>query len=144
MTITLAVHPLRGVALPVVRDAIRFHDGRRMVEAMHPSGWTIRLPIEWTDRWVGAAPLAAVEAGAKLSLDGLVRLARVLEPLDVASVDVGVTSTIAAEGPDADIAQAVRAATRVDGAVGAESGQPGGRVGRPGPRAASCRRGGGR
>ena len=55
MTITLPVHPLKGILLPMIR-AVRGQDGRRYVDAEHPQGGFFRLPVEWTDR---AAPWIA-------------------------------------------------------------------------------------
>jgi hypothetical protein len=49
VTVTLPVHALAGKKLPVVH-LMRGDDGRRYVLAEHPGGWSIRLPIEWTDR----------------------------------------------------------------------------------------------
>ncbi|MFE8600322.1 hypothetical protein [Archangium violaceum] len=51
VTVTLPVHPLKGVKLPVVRF-IRSQDGRRYVDVEHPPGQYMRLPLEWTDRCV--------------------------------------------------------------------------------------------
>ena len=56
MTITLPVHPLRGVPLVVIRDGIRARDGRRYVEVEHPGGWALRVPVDWTDQVVGQIP----------------------------------------------------------------------------------------
>ncbi|WP_373372238.1 hypothetical protein [Sorangium atrum] len=69
------MHPLKGQRLPVV-SSVRGQDGRRYVDAEHPQGWTIRLPIEWTDR---AGPGVTPRwHGREVRLDarGLLELAR--------------------------------------------------------------------
>ena len=71
---TLPVHPLRGLALPVVQ-VVRSRDGRRYIEAEHPRGWTIRLPMEWTDRAAPLAPARVAGREAKVHTRDLLRLA---------------------------------------------------------------------
>jgi hypothetical protein len=42
VTVTLPIHPLKGVELPVARF-IRSQDGRRYVDVEHPPGQYMRL-----------------------------------------------------------------------------------------------------
>jgi hypothetical protein len=74
VTITLPVHPLKGVALPVYRF-IRSQDGRRYVDVEHPAGRYMRLPLEWTDRAPPFVPPSIDGRAARLSVAALLELA---------------------------------------------------------------------
>lgn len=78
VTVTLPIHPLKGVALPVARF-IRSQDGRRYVDVEHPPGRYMRLPLAWTDR---ASPLVPPSVGgraARLSVPALLELASAVQ-----------------------------------------------------------------
>lgn len=79
MTVTLPVHPFRGMALVVVRYE-RDQRGRRYVTAAHPAdGGNLRLPVEWTDR---AAPRPAPPVNGqevRIRVDGLLMLAAAVD-----------------------------------------------------------------
>lgn len=84
--VTLAVHPLRGRRLPVVREV--FRSGAHYVEAEHPQGWRVLLPVGWTDR--GVAPVAAVAATGdvvRVSVQQLLALASALRVISQEGVD---------------------------------------------------------
>jgi hypothetical protein len=78
VTITLPVHPLRGVRLPVVRT-IRNQDGRRYIDVEYPRGWSLRLPIEWTDRSSPWVPPTVEGHEVRLSVSALLKLAGAVE-----------------------------------------------------------------
>ena len=78
VTITLPVHPLKGVALPVARF-IRSQDGRRYVDVEHPPGRYMRLPIEWTDRGPPLVPPSVNGQEARLSVPALLKLAQFVQ-----------------------------------------------------------------
>jgi hypothetical protein len=79
VTITLPVHPLAGQQLAVVRH-VRSVDGqRRYVDAEHPRGWTIRLPVEWTDRGSPQAPPRIGKREIRIGASGLLKLAAAVE-----------------------------------------------------------------
>lgn len=71
MTVTLAVHPLAGRILAVVRW-IRSRDGRRYVDMRHPAGHVFRLPLDYTDR---ALPVCGAARESRVSVVGLLRMA---------------------------------------------------------------------
>ena len=70
----MPVHPLLGQRLPAIRS-VRGRDGRRYIEAEHPRGWHIRLPIEWTDRAASPGPTSCQGEEVRLSFRGLLALA---------------------------------------------------------------------
>ncbi len=74
VTITLAVHPLKGLVLPV-RQWLRLKD-EPYVDVLHPEGWTVRVPLSWTDRGPPTVVPEVDGQPVKLDLDGLSRLAR--------------------------------------------------------------------
>jgi hypothetical protein len=79
VTITLPIHPLVGVRLALLRQVRSIDGKRRYVDAEHPCGWTIRLPMEWTDR---APSLLAPRIGdreVRLAAAGLLKLAAAVE-----------------------------------------------------------------
>jgi hypothetical protein len=78
VTITLPVHPLKGVALPVYRF-IRSQDGRRYVDVEHPAGQYMRLPLEWTDRAPPLVPPSVDGRAACLSVPALLELASAVQ-----------------------------------------------------------------
>lgn len=80
VTVTLPVHPFKGMRLRVVR-AVYSRGSQRYIDAEHPRGWTIRLPVEWTDRsksWI--LPLLDGHS-VKLHAGGLLNLAKAVEYL---------------------------------------------------------------
>lgn len=85
--ITLPVHPLRGHRLPVVREVMR--SGGHYVEAEHPRGWRVLLPLGWTDR--GVAPVAAIAStgeAVRVSVRQLLSMASALRVISQEGVDV--------------------------------------------------------
>jgi len=76
VTVTLPIHPLRGESLPVLR-AVRDRKGRSFVEAQHPDGWTLRLPVEWTDRAHPSQVVTVAGRAARATADDLLQLVRV-------------------------------------------------------------------
>jgi hypothetical protein len=76
--VTLPVHPLKEKRLPVLAW-VRGQDGRRYVDAEHPRGWTIRLPLEWTDRCAALMPPSLNGHEVRLAVPGLLELARAIE-----------------------------------------------------------------
>jgi hypothetical protein len=79
VTITLPIHPLVGVRLALIRQVRSIDGKRRYIDAEHPCGWTIRLPIEWTDR---APSLLAPRVGdreIRLAAAGLLKVAAAVE-----------------------------------------------------------------
>ena len=78
MTVTLPIHPLKGVALPVARF-IRSQDGRRYVDVEHPPGRYMRLPLEWTDRSPPLVPPSIGGREVRLSVPALLKLAQVVQ-----------------------------------------------------------------
>ena len=66
------------MALPVVRS-VRGRDGQRYVDAEHPRGGTIRLPIEWTDRAPPVVPARLRGREVKVRAEDLLRLAKAVE-----------------------------------------------------------------
>ncbi len=78
VTVVLPGHPLEGQRLAIVRHCRR-GDGYRYVDAEHPSGGWIRLPLEWTDRAAHALVSGRNGRVAQLSFDGLLRLARAVD-----------------------------------------------------------------
>ena len=74
VTVTLPVHPLKGVKLPVTRF-IRSQDGRRYVDVEHPPGQYMRLPVEWTDRSPPLVPPSVEGRAVRLSVPALLELA---------------------------------------------------------------------
>ena len=80
----MAVHPLRGSRLRVIRFE-RAQDGRRYVLAEHSRGWGIHLPEEWTDRGAPLSPTRLGKREAKLALDGLLQLTRAVDTLQETS-----------------------------------------------------------
>jgi hypothetical protein len=79
--VTLSVHPLFGLPLPVVQY-VRDRDGRRYIEAEHPRGWTIRLPVEWTDRGAPLTPPRLNGREVKAYAKDLLRLANAIAARD--------------------------------------------------------------
>ena len=80
VTVTLPIHPLYGRALPLIRTS-RHRDGRQFVIAEHPAGWSIRLPLEWTDRGepAGRAPVGTdAPRGSVEALRGVARTVRTI------------------------------------------------------------------
>ena len=78
VTVTLPVHPLKGVKLPVVRF-IRSQDGRRYVDVEHPPGQYMRLPLEWTDRSPPLVPPSVGGREVRLSVPALLKLAQAVQ-----------------------------------------------------------------
>jgi hypothetical protein len=77
------------MALPVVRY-VRGQDGREQVDAEHPRGWTIRLPVEWTDRAAPASPPCLNGQEVRLAARGLLELGRAIR-VAMDALDPGVT-----------------------------------------------------
>jgi hypothetical protein len=73
VTVTLPVHPLAGQPLAVVRWVNR--RGTRYVELEHPQGWSIRVPVSWTDRGAPAVVSGLPGRPAALDVAGLRNLA---------------------------------------------------------------------
>jgi hypothetical protein len=78
VAITLPVHPLKGVMLPVARF-IRGQDGRRYVDVEYPPGRYMRLPLEWTDRSPPLVPPSVGGRAVRLSVPVLLELASVVQ-----------------------------------------------------------------
>jgi hypothetical protein len=78
VTVTLPIHPLKGVALPVARF-IRSQDGRRYVDVEHPPGQYMRLPLEWTDRSPPLVPPSVGGREVRLSVPALLELAQAVQ-----------------------------------------------------------------
>jgi hypothetical protein len=78
VTITLPVHPLKGVELPVARF-LRSQDGRRYVDVEHPAGQYMRLPLEWTDRAPPLVPPSVEGRAARLCVPALLELASAVQ-----------------------------------------------------------------
>jgi hypothetical protein len=78
VTVTLPIHPLKGVALPVARF-IRSQDGRRYVDVEHPPGQYMRLPLEWTDRSPPLVPPSVGGREVRLSIPALLKLAQAVQ-----------------------------------------------------------------
>jgi hypothetical protein len=138
VTVTLPVHALVGKRLPVVH-LVRGDDGRRYVMAEHPGGWSIRLPIEWTDR---AAPLAAPrvrDREVRADARGLLALAAAV---DVACEKLGPPDRTGSRPRHADASPEGQPAPVVD-AVDDGTARPARRVGDSRAQSAS-RRGGSR
>ena len=74
VTVTLAVHPLKGAQLPILAW-IRRQDGRRYVEVEHPGGWNFWLPLEWTNFSIQTEPYCIHGQEVRLSPSGLIKLA---------------------------------------------------------------------
>ena len=71
MVVTFPIHPLRGMALPVVRLG-NGPIGHRPIDVEHPEGGTLRLPEQWTDQ---ALPLVQSGKDAKSTPEQLRALA---------------------------------------------------------------------
>ena len=78
VTVTLPIHPLKGVELPVARF-IRSQDGRRYVDVEHPAGRYMRLPLEWTDRSPPLVPPSVGGRDVRLSVPALLKLAQAVQ-----------------------------------------------------------------
>jgi hypothetical protein len=97
VTITLAVHPLAGQPLPVIRW-LRVR-GEPYVELLHPRGWTIRVPQEWTERGRPAVVPVLDGRPVRLGLAGLVRIAtHVRQKLDSGDRETTVAAHETADG----------------------------------------------
>ena len=70
---TLPIHPLAGQDLPLQRH-VRTQRGRRLVDVTHPEGWSIRLPVEWTD--LGAP--TCLSTTARGTVEALLQLAELV------------------------------------------------------------------
>lgn len=57
---------------------IRRQDGRRWVEAEHPGGWCMQVPIEWTNLSIQIEPFFVEGQEVRLSANGLSKLATAL------------------------------------------------------------------
>jgi hypothetical protein len=76
VTVTLPIHPLRGISLRVVRCV----DGpgrERYIDAEDPAGRGLRLPLEWTDRGQPAANLTSAPAARVTAWELLLLVAAV-------------------------------------------------------------------
>jgi len=73
--ITFPVHPLRGTPLAVVRT-VRSQEGQQYVDAEHPKGGLIRVPLEWTDR---RTPVATAVGVGQLNAPALLKLVEAVE-----------------------------------------------------------------
>jgi hypothetical protein len=108
LTITMAIHPLAGRALPLVgldRDRL----GRRFVRVAHPWGCVLRLPVEWTDR-VDPGRVPRIRGRAvRLLLRGLLQVAGLIEELRQRVAPPNAGTKLAADG-EADIAVVAGAA----------------------------------
>ena len=128
MTVTLPVHPLVGARLTVVRF-VRHQDGRRYIDVEHPRGWTLRLPLDWTDRAASWAPPRISGCEVRLAVRGLVQLARAVDAALCRKLDHSVevpTLPEHREGAGSDVrASSAGGETadrqRVDHAVGGDS-----------------------
>ncbi len=78
VTVTLPIHPLKGMELPVARF-IRSQDGRRYVDVEHPPGQYMRLPLEWTDRSSPLVPPSVGGREVRLSVPALLKLAQAVQ-----------------------------------------------------------------
>ena len=74
VAVTLAVHPLAGAKLSVVRW-IRTRDGRRYVDVVHPDGHVFRLPVAYTDQGTPTACEAGATGKVRGSVTGFLQLA---------------------------------------------------------------------
>jgi hypothetical protein len=131
----MAVHPLVGTSLLVLKW-VRDQRGRRYVDLQHPGGFTMRVPIEWTDRSPPRA-LPQVEGRAvHLALGGLLQMANAVEVALGEKVD----TRIARIKVDAKTKQAVGhggalfgarsdSDNRMDNPSGEHASESGGRVG---------------
>jgi len=74
----MAVHPFKGLQLPLVRLERDWYSGRRFAVVEHPKPELghLRLPVEWTDRATGLIPVRVGDRDAKLGVAGLQKLAR--------------------------------------------------------------------
>ena len=74
VVVTFPIHPLRGMALPVVRLG-NGPIGHRTIDVEHPEGGTLRLPEQWTDQGL---PLVQNGESAKSTPEHLRALARLV------------------------------------------------------------------
>jgi hypothetical protein len=81
VTVTLAVHPFKGMTLRVVREERDRRSGRRFVVVETPTAGDLRLPEEWTDRVPQTAPPVRAGHEARLSARGLLQIARASETI---------------------------------------------------------------
>ncbi len=86
MTVTLPVHPLKGMRLPVLRW-VRSQDGQRFVIIEHPRGWSIQLPVEWTDQASCWTPARIGDKEVKFTVRSLLALAEAVETALHAGLD---------------------------------------------------------
>jgi hypothetical protein len=139
VTVTLPVHALTSRSLAVVRH-VRSDDGtRRYIDAEHPHGGTIRLPIEWTDRAPLPAPPRIGDREVRLDARGLVELAAAVEA--ALGEKVGPADPSGSMPRDSDACSEGRPAPGVVLAVADGAARPARRVGRARSQDAS-RRGG--
>lgn len=155
ITISMAVHPLRGVPLPLVRK--HRWAGLPYFEAEHPMGWRIMVPLSWTDQAVSPVPArapsgapirvsaaalqalaAAVEVISRVSLDDRQATGEGSDPADPSTLVVDAAPSFAANLESTALGGAVTPGAQRPGRV-----VVGARVGGPGP-AGTSRDGGNR
>lgn len=99
VTITLPIHPLCGLALPLVREVER--SGGRYFEAEHPGGWRIWIPRWWTACAVSCGPARAPSGEfIRVSVDSLLALTFTIEAISRESIDVPTVWADAADPRD--------------------------------------------
>jgi hypothetical protein len=74
VTVTMAVHPFRGLQLTIIRLE-RDYRGRRHVLVEHPQVGQLRLPVEWTDRTAPIVPPRARGCELRVNAEGLLNVA---------------------------------------------------------------------
>ena len=128
VTITLPVHPFAGQRLLVLRELCGAGRGPLIgrLEVEDPSGRTLQVPIEWTDR----APPTALHVGPQSALHAaaaqLAALAKLLEGWSLEPHAAGIARGMLGHGepePGASVADPVarprpRASTAAGGAAG--------------------------
>jgi Family of unknown function (DUF5372) len=87
-TITLSIHPLRGVALEVIRliGGTQRAPGVGHVDLRLSEGRVLRVPVEWTDL---ALPAAMGSSGSRLNTTVLLALAALIDGRKVDPPDPG-------------------------------------------------------
>jgi hypothetical protein len=99
--VTMPIHPLYGVDLPVVRIKRDYQHGGRYVLVACPRGGVLRLPLEWTDHAAPWVPLHMAGRPVRLAASGLLQLAAVVHAaLDRALAEPGSDSPGSSSAPD--------------------------------------------
>jgi len=89
----MSIHPLHGRRLQVIRTE-RDRHGRQYVIAEHPQGFWLRLPLSWTEHGAPPPPPRIRGREVRLSIAGLVGLARAVRVLRDGKVDRAETDSI--------------------------------------------------